>query len=457
MQNTKNYYLGIDVSKGYADFVILDAQKQPVEENFQLDDTFEGHALLYEKLSQFFKDHPQSIIYAAVESTGGYENNWFNSLRKFQATLNIRIARLNPLGVSANSKAGLKRNLTDKISAQNIAEYLIAHPEKVSYQQQDPFLSLRKQWNFVKMLTKQSTQLLNQLQFLLYTAFPEILVYCKWGIPEWVLNLLKRYPTAPNLAKAKAKTIAQIPYISRERAKELIASAQKSVASATDTVTQELIVSMVKQILQLKKVIQLQTKVMEKACCFPEVELLKTFPGISNYSALGLMLEIQTLERFPSVKKLASFFGLHPVYKISGDGVGAFRMSKQGRKEPRCILFMVTITAIAHNPYLRSIYNRYLQRGMEKMVAIGICMHKILRIIYGMLKHNQPFDPEIDRKNVEKSFTVKPRVQRDKSRRLQDYDPRAPISRRQTKKREERRKSQGDQVAVSGIIAPVPL
>ena len=87
MQNTQNYYLGIDVSKGYADFVILDAQKQPVEENFQLDDTFEGHALLYEKLSQFFKDHPQSIIYAAVESTGGYANNWFNSLRKFQSTL----------------------------------------------------------------------------------------------------------------------------------------------------------------------------------------------------------------------------------------------------------------------------------------------------------------------------------------------------------------------------------
>ena len=37
------YYLGIDVSKGYADFMILDRTKQPVEDSFQLDDTFSGH------------------------------------------------------------------------------------------------------------------------------------------------------------------------------------------------------------------------------------------------------------------------------------------------------------------------------------------------------------------------------------------------------------------------------
>ena len=36
-----------------------------------------------------------------------------------------------------NSKADLKKNTTDKISAQNIAEYLVAHPEKVAYQKED--------------------------------------------------------------------------------------------------------------------------------------------------------------------------------------------------------------------------------------------------------------------------------------------------------------------------------
>ena len=84
----QQYYLGADVSKGYADFVILDSNKQPIKDNFQLDDTFAGHCHLYDGLHEFYINHPGSKIYAAVESTGGYENNWFNSLIKFQASFN---------------------------------------------------------------------------------------------------------------------------------------------------------------------------------------------------------------------------------------------------------------------------------------------------------------------------------------------------------------------------------
>lgn len=453
----EKYYLGIDVSKGYADFVILDDKKQRIEENFQLDDTFLGHCRLYEILRRFCEDHPESTIYAAVESTGGYENNWFNSLAKFQGTLNLKTARLNPLGVNLNSKAALKRIVTDKISAQNVAEYMIAHPEKISYHQQDHLASLRKQRGFIKMLTKQSTQLFNQLEPLLYTANPELLGYCKDGVPGWLLKLLTRYPTASDLSMARVASVARIPYISSARAQEMVVSAKKSVASTTDKITRQLIVATVKQIIHLKQIITSQIQMMAKQCSVPEVGLLKTFTGVNDFSAIGLMLEIQTVERFLSVKKLASFFGLHPVYKISGDGIGGFHMSKKGRKEPRQILFMVTLTAIRSNPLIRSIYLEHIQKGMEKMAAIGLCMHKILRIIYGMLKHNRAFDPEIDRKNREKMSHCRTRVHKDKYRRYQDFDSKAPISRRQNIKRKERRRSHSDNDTKNGIVAPVPI
>jgi transposase len=452
-----NYYLGVDVSKGYADFVMLDDKKQPVEENFQLDDTFDGHCRLYEILCTFCEDHAECTIYAAVESTGGYEDNWFNALVKFQGTLNLRTARLNPLGVNANSKADLKRNITDKISAQNVAEYMIAHPEKVSYEQQDHLASLRKQWGFINMLTKQSTQLFNQLEPLLYSANPELLAYCKDGVPGWVLKLLLRYPTASDLSKAKVVSVSRIPYISSARAQDLILIAKRSVASATDKITAQLIMETVKQILHLKKIIASQIDLMASDCSVPEVDLLKSFIGIKDYSAIGLILEIQTVERFLSSKRLASFFGLHPVYKVSGDGVGRFRMSKKGRKEPRKILFMVTLTAIRSNPLIRGIYLEHIEKGMERMAAIGLCMHKTLRIIYGMLKHNMAFDPEIDRKSREKSYQFKRKVLQDKNRRYQDFDAKAPISRRQNSKREEQKQSHSHNNTNNGIIASAPL
>ena len=71
----QSYFLGLDVSKGYADLLLLDSSQKPVESNFQLDDTFDGHCRLYAFLSNFFQEHPDAIICAAVESTRGYENN----------------------------------------------------------------------------------------------------------------------------------------------------------------------------------------------------------------------------------------------------------------------------------------------------------------------------------------------------------------------------------------------
>lgn len=68
----------------------------------------------------------------------------------------------------------------------------------------------------------------------------------------------------------------------------------------------------------MNKTIDAQTRRMIEACAMPEVELLATFAGINNKSAIGLMIEIQTVERFANAKKLASFFGVHPVYKKSG-------------------------------------------------------------------------------------------------------------------------------------------
>ncbi len=454
----KSFYLGIDVSKGYADFVIINANKQPVVQNFQLDDTFESHSRLYAILQAFLAEHSKATLYAAMESTGGYENNWYNSLTQFQASLNIKTARLNAYAVVHNSKADLKRNNTDKISAQNVAEYLVAHPEKVIYQQHDQMASLRKQWGFVQMLTKQCTQLLNQLNSLLYTANPELLSFCRDGVPAWVLKLLVKYPSAEQVKKARAKTLSKIPYVSMQRAQQLIANAKRSVASATDAVTAQLVSATAKQILHLKKTIAAQTDLMAKHCALPEVDLLKTFIGIGDASAIGLMLEIQSVARFKTVKKLASFWGLHPVYKISGDGSGGFKMSKQGRKQPRKILFNVALTAIEHNPVIKSVYEYHLKQGKEKMDAIGVCMHKILRIIYGMLKNNTAFDPKIDRANRQRMVPGKTvNVKVGKERRFEGYDPIAPVSRRQRKKRMEREQSHSVNDTKCGISAPAHI
>ena len=114
---------------------------------------------------------------------------------------------------------------------------------------------------------------------------------------------------------------------------------------------------------------------------------------------------------------------------------------------------MVAMTAIVHNPVIREVYQHNLAKGKCKMDAMGVCMHKILRIIYGMLKNNQPFNPEIDRKNRMKMLYKKSSTITNVNRRFQKQDKNAPISRRQNKKRKEQQSSQSDPVTMHEINA----
>ena len=133
-------------------------------------------------------------------------------------------------------------------------------------------------------------------------------------------------------------------------------------------------------------------------------------------------------------------------------------MSKQGRNVPRQILYMIALSAIQCNPLIREIYEKHQKQGKHNVAALGVCMHKILRILYGMLKNNKSFDPQIDIANRQRSARIKNDMPvKNTNRRFQDYDQMAPVSRRQRKKRLERERSHSASDTKVGITAPAPL
>lgn len=431
-----NYYLGCDVSKGYCDFIFMNQQKEVVEKNFQLDDNRNGHERLLKLMNNFVAKHNPGRIYVALESTGGYENNWIKTFRKIKETLPIEVTRVNPAGVCFSSKAELNRNVTDKTSAKTIAEYQINHSEKINYNQSEDMFSLKKYWKTLSMMKKQKAQLLNQLHSVLYNSNPEILIYCRNAVPGWVMKLIERYPTAKNLSTATVKNLRKIPHIDEKKAETLILRAKTSVASLNDEVTEALVKQLMYRIYELENIIEEQEKYLEnKYKSEVGVELLTSFKGIGVYSAIGLLIRVDGVERFSSVKHISSYFGVHPVYKLSGDGKWGIKMSKKGNAEVRYLLYNIARTAVVHNPIIKEFYKSLRQRGMPKMAALGAVMHKVLRIVYGMLKNNQKFNPEYRKKDNQSVENKK--VKPDLSRRYQKLSSEAPISRRQNKKRKE--------------------
>lgn len=435
----REYFLGGDISKGYSNFIFLDKMKRIVEKNFQLDDTSKGHKILTMKVADLFKENPQATLYAGFESTGGYENNWIQLFMKLSTDYNVKVARLNPLGVRYHHKASLKRNTTDPISAKDIAEYLISYPAKVVYNQEIPYTEARSLYGHIEILTKQNTQLLNLLESEVYKAHPSLMCYWKDDMPEWLLSVIMNWPTARDLSEASVEKIDLIPYVTKERARELKRNARESVASAVSPITGVTIKSLATQIIQKREAIKKLKKDLYRLFPLPEVEILKSIPGISDYSAYGLILEIGGIDRFDSGKKLSSYFGVHPVYKESGDEIIGYHMSKQGRRRPRRLLYLAAMSAVQCDPLMKELYERHVEAGREKKDALCIIMHKLVRIIYAMLKHKRKYDPLINKSHRvqyyqnEKNTNSKKEVE---ARRFQDYDQLAPISRRHTKKRQ---------------------
>lgn len=135
----------------------------------------------------------------------------------------------------------MKRTITDAVSAENIAVYLMAFPEKVIYTDKfaeldNTFKEARQTLTFKRMLTKQRVQLNNQLEKLLYQYFSEILVYCRNGMPNWLLEMLVKYPSAKQVSRASEKMLIRIKGIGPNKAQAILRKVQHSNQSVSEQI-----------------------------------------------------------------------------------------------------------------------------------------------------------------------------------------------------------------------------
>lgn len=447
-------FLGIDVSKGYADFLLLDEQKQTMEEGFMLEDNGKGRKQLKSLIEKWFSQGIEQL-YCGVESTGGYENNWYYFLKTLSVNPAIQVARLNAKGVKALSDAALKRTITDAVSAYNIAVYLISFPEKVDYSRKqtkeaEQFKEGRQHNSYVRMQQKQKVQLINQLEKLLYQYFSEILVYCRHGIPSWLLRMLSKYCCATAVEKAGTVRLAAIKGITPQKAEALLGKARQSTQLVSSQI-QHVITATAKEILHKEEVVSQEKKYLtERHQHDQQVKLIASIKCIGLESAVVTMLEIEDVGRFASAKKIGAYFGVHPTFKQSGDGTWGSHMSKKGRSDIRAVLYMAALSGIRCNPVVKQVYIKFRAKGMKHYQAMGAVMHKLLRIIYGVLKNQRSFDEAIDQQNQSRAAekqkqiaeTQKENKKEEKKHRYQAISIEAPLSRRAAQKRKKQAASQ---------------
>jgi transposase len=125
-------------------------------------------------------------------------------------------------------------------------------------------------------------------------------------------------------------------------------------------------------------------------------DLLTSIPGIAQTTASLLLAEIVSWKAFESAKQLAAYIGLTPQERTSGSSVrGRPQLSRTGSGRLRKALYMPAVVAKRHNPTVRVFCERLAGRGKTTMQIVGAAMRKLAHIVYGVLKSNRPFDPNL--------------------------------------------------------------
>ncbi len=291
-----------------------------------------------------------------------------------------QVMRINPKAVKAMGTARMVRTITNAVSAENIAQYMLSFVKenKPVHKQDNQFRVVRHVSAWTRNINKQITQTSNHPEKIIYQTFPELLVYCRHGLPDWLLHMLQKYPLPSDILKAGKSRLAKISFITEPKAQSIIQKAKDTVAgSAADDLLAATIRSMITVLLCHRQQINMHKKALTKQFGEAwEVQLMDTMPGITAETAVLMMIEIESVDDYPMAKQLCSHFGMHPTFKQSGDGTWAARLSKMGRSSIRGLLYMPAITAIRTNEYFKTLYAAQRAKGKKHKQAICVVMHK---------------------------------------------------------------------------------
>lgn len=291
-----------------------------------------GH-LCIENTQKGFKTFSKHLIkeaWCVMEATGSYHQQ----LAQYLYEKGILVSVLNPIVIKRFIQMKLQHNKTDKGDAKMISLYAQEQSQSlIPWEPEAAYLQECKILNTtIALYFKQSTALKNKLHSLESK-----------GIKGIVYQSLKRQVKA--LQKEISVLETQVENLIKEHEPEML------------------------------------TNIM-------------SISGIGKKTATMLISNTKAFKPFDNYRQLSAFFGLSPIERTSGSSIrGKSRISKKGNALVRNHLFLCSFTASAYNPQCKALYDRIVNKGKSKKLALIAVCNKLLKQSLAIAKSGIPYDP----------------------------------------------------------------
>ena len=387
------FLLGIDIAKlNHVASCIDSSTNEVIFSNFKFKNDFKGFSALLDKIKSL--DVKNLII--GLESTSHYGENLINFLFK----QHFKVALINPLQTSHLRKANIRDAKNDRLDSLNIARSLIFGKLNFVSEKNIDCFSLKKLTRFRSNLIKQRSKAKIQLTSLLDLLFPELQYLFKSKIhSKTIYTLLKKYPSADEIAALKDDEISNLLYASskghfkREKSIEL-KSLAKTTVGIKDTSVSLHVIQLIELIelfdRQIKDIVTKITDTVNKL----DTKLLSV-PGINIIACAIILGETNNFDNFSNATKLLAFAGLDPKIRQSGNfSATSCRMSKKGSPYLRYALIFTAWNTVRHSEKFNKYYCLKRSQSKSHYNVLGHVAHKLVRVIFTLIKKDISYQEE---------------------------------------------------------------
>jgi len=404
---------GIDVGKRFSEMAILSPSNDVyarIRINHDSYSSFERALELLKKAEKEFAAKPVVVM----EATGHYHKILFQSL----IDVGYQVCVVNPIQTDSIKNIGVRKVKSDKADARKIA--LLYRFKQLNYSciPNEDIDCLRSLCRHYYKLSDQFTAYKNRLLGIVDQLFLSFTDVFSDVTSVTALVILEKYPTAEDILKADKETlIALMKQTSRKnlkwasdkyeqlylKARDFKSLSINSIANITMLKANIAMLKTLKQSMDdaLKAIYELleQDSKRDMPLLFLSIELLCSIPGIGLLTAATIISEIGDFSAFSKPGKLAAYFGIDPSVKQSGQFKGTQnKMSKRGSNLLRRVIFTSALANIRKkcngeniNPVLYEYYHEKC-KNKPKKVALGAVMHKLVNIIFAVLRDKKPFE-----------------------------------------------------------------
>lgn len=389
------FYIGFDVAKENHWASIANSTGDVIVDPFLVKNSRDGFDSFLSKLQN--NNITISDCLVGLESTGHYGENLIN----FLYNNGFRIGIINPIQTDALRNSNIRKTKTDKIDTKLVFQSLMLKHYTPFVPKDIKILELRSLCRHRDDVLKSRTKLKVRLVSFVDQLFPELNLVFNSLHQKSCYAILEKHPSPHDISSTRIDAIANLlrktskGHFGIEKAYKLKELANSSIGVNNSSLKIQIKHSLKQIELLNEQINEIDSKIKEIMIELDSVIL--TIPGISYILGAIILSEIGNIDKFSSPSKLLAFAGLDPCVKQSGNfNATIIKMSKRGSKLLRYAMLRASGLIIWNSETYNAYYNRKLSQGKSHNNTVCHVAHKLIRVIFHMLKENVKFKEQLE-------------------------------------------------------------